>query len=115
MTQVSEGFWAQLVQAYDRAEAAAAEAQPAADAAMLAANDIGETEAERRYEALREEAYKLEDKLLGVEPPHNAAAALQLRLFALRHHGADIGEPPTPREEPGAAVLRRIYGRLNAV
>lgn len=113
MTRVSPALWDQLVAAYEEAERRCIAASDALDALPLPDNEAGEkSEQEAAWEAAFAEEARAGDRLLSVQAPHPAGAALQLRIFALRHHAADLAEAAEPSEDPGAAILRRIRAGL---
>lgn len=111
VSRVSVTLWGQLVDAYERAESDAALAFHAFDLVPLADNDEQPSDVEGNYEALRAVRDQWEDKLLSVEAPTVQAAAYQLRLFALRYHGADLATRHGYQDDQVAA-LRRIYDSL---
>lgn len=113
MMQVSETVWAQLAAAWEEAARLYEEALSAYDKIPLPDNDIGtKSPEEEAYEAASNAEYVTEDRLLGVVAPHALGVALQLRIFARRHHSVDIASAPAAPEDPEAGVLRRMYEGL---
>lgn len=113
MTLVSDTVWAQLAAAWEEAARRYEEAWSAYDKIPLPDNDT-ETKSleEEAYEAASKAEYAQEDRLLGVVAPHVPGVALQLRIFARRHHSIDVASPPASPEDPEAGILRRIYEGL---
>lgn len=114
MVEVSQGIWDQLVSAHVEADAKAQAAWVTYDALPLPANEQGESPEEQAYEALRKEADRIEEQILGLVAPDARAAAYQLELFALRYHSADLSQPQVSASGPEEAILRRIYTALIA-
>lgn len=108
MSNVTATQWTEWVAAHQAVEAAAEAAYRAyVDAPEFARNTL-----EARCEEIGRIYDQQHARLLGVEPPTVAAAAYQLRLFALGYHLGDPAEAPLPHEEQEIAVLRRIYRSL---
>lgn len=112
MVRVSETVWGQLVAEWEAAEHELDDARVRYDAIPLAENDSPKTPEEEAYDRASEAADRLADQLLGVEAPSSAAAALQLRIFAQRHHDVDLAGAPQAGEDREAVQLRTIYAGL---
>lgn len=69
---------------------------------------------ERRCDAARDAEIALEDELLALTPPDLAAAAYQLKLFALRHCSVELDSEIIDGEEPEGSILRRIHHAVAA-
>lgn len=110
---VSSEEWAALVHEYQEAERVWDEAFDAYN--LLEPQESGDTPEERRYEAARDVAYRLEDRLLAMRPPNAEAALYQLRLFGIRHHDVDVDDDPMDSEDPlEGGVVRRVHAALSA-
>lgn len=113
--KVSENLWSQMVAAFDAAAAKADEAQTVYEKVPLPDNDAGEKSSEEKaWEEASAAETAEENRLLGVEAPHPAGAALQLRIFARRYFSVDLATQQTGAEDPEGAILRRIYSALTA-
>ena len=112
MSRISASLWNQLVDAFEQADAAVELAQQARERLPAPANDELPTGLEEIHAAVRRVRDEWEARLLALEAPNVEAAAYQLRLFALRHHAADLADGPRADEEPQAWALRRIYRSL---
>jgi hypothetical protein len=110
MIEVRSALWDQLVAVYEAADAEAdaayalyGEADPGAE---------GYDELEARHEELGRVRREHEAKLLAVRAPTVAAAAYQLRVYALSYQSADFAEPARSDEDREQTILRRIYESL---
>lgn len=112
MQRVSETVWSQLVAQWDAAERELDAATAQHDALPLAENDERKTPEEEAYDRAFEAAHHAEEQLLGVEAPSPASAAIQLRIFARRHHDVDLGALRQSGEDREAVNLRTIYAAL---
>lgn len=111
MGEVSVEEWDALVREYQAAERSWDQAFDAYN--LLPPQESGDTVEERRYEAARDAAYAIEDRLLALRPPSVEAALYQLKLFGVRHHDVDVDGEPMESEDPlEGGVIRRIHGML---
>lgn len=111
MMQVSPVVWDQLVAAYEAADAEEAAAYALYGDADPSAEGFEQLEA--RYKELDRIRDERQAKLLGVQAPTVAAAAYQLKVYALTFQQVDVAGAPAPDEDREHAALRRIYEGLH--
>ncbi|MBL8554602.1 MAG: hypothetical protein JNL41_10020 [Phenylobacterium sp.] len=105
MSKTATTRWAELVERYEDARRVH-DAAHAAYAREAAGFDEGH---ELRCEATRDAEIALEDEMLAMDAPHLAAAAYQLKIFALRHCSVELDGELLEDEEPEGSILRRIH------
>lgn len=113
MAEHATQTWAALVERYEAARRVTDAAVEAYDRLPPAESD-GTVE-ELRFEAARDAEIAIEDDLLAMTAPDIAAAAYQLKLFALRYCSAELDDEPLSGEnQPEGTILRRIHAVLVA-